>query len=86
MVVLDEGLVLLEGEVLALNVLEERELLGAIVKLLLRQHAVVDEELQVVPLLLVVLAVVLEGLLQAVGHLLGDIGGDLLHVGIALKV
>ena len=86
LVVLDERLVLLIGEMLALDILHQGEVLGTLVEVLLREHAVMDEELQVVPFLLIVLTVVLEGLLQTVGHLLGNIGGDLLHVGIALQI
>ena len=45
-----------------------------------------DEELQAVPLLFEGLTVVLEDLLQAIGHLLGDVRGNLLHVLVALQV
>ena len=45
-----------------------------------------DEELQVVPFLLILLAVLLEDAVKAVCHLLGDVGRNLLHVSIALKI
>lgn len=44
------------------------------------------KSLQVIPFLLILLTVLLEDALQAVGNLLGDIGGDLLHVTIALQI
>ena len=73
LVVLDEGLILLVGEVLVVGVGEQGKLLGLVIERLLGEHTVVDEELQVVPLLLVLLAVVLEDAAEAVGHLLGDV-------------
>ncbi len=86
LVVLDERLVLLHSEVLAVDILKQGEILGTVVEVLLREHSVVDEELQIVPLSLVVLAVVFERLLQAIGDLLCDVGRDLLHVGVALQI
>ena len=83
---LDERLVFVEGKVFALRVLHQRELLGAVIEILLRQDAVVDEELQVVPFLLVGLAILVEDGLQAVAHLLCDVGGDLLHLAVALQI
>ena len=46
----------------------------------------VDEELEVVPFFFILLAVFLEDAVEAVGHFLGDVGGNLLHVGIALQI
>ena len=83
---LDEGLVLVEGEVFAVSVLHQGEVLGTVVEAVLREDAVVDEEFQVVPLLLILLAVLLEDRVQAVGHFLGDVGGDLLHLAVALQI
>ena len=82
----DDILVLLIGVSLAVYILQQREVLGAAVEVVLREHAVVYEELQVVPLLLILLAVLLEYAVQAVGHLLGDVRRNLLHVGIALQI
>ena len=79
-------LVLVEGEELAVGVLEEGELEGPVAELIVGQHAVLDEEFEVVPLLLEVRPLVLEDVVQPVGDLLGDVGGDLLHIGIALEV
>ena len=82
----DQLAILLEGVIGAVDVLEQGKLRGAVVELLVAEHAVLDEELQAVPLLFEGLAVVLEDLLQAIGHLLGDVRGDLLHVLVALQV
>ena len=79
-------LVFIEGEELAIRVLEEGELHRAVAELLVRKHAVFDEELEVVPLGLEVRPLVLEDVLQAVGDLLGDVCRDLLDVGVALQV
>ena len=84
--ILDEVLIFLESEVLALHVFQQGELGGAVVKLLVRQHSELDEEFQAVPFLLELRTVVLENLLQPVGHLLGDVAGYLLHVLVALQV
>ena len=80
------SLVFIEREELAVRVLEEGELHRAVAELLVREHAVLDEELEVVPLGLEVRPLVLEDVLQAVGDLLGDVGRDLLDVGVALQV
>ena len=86
MVVLDERLVLVEGILLAVGVGEEGKILSTVVEIFLRQHTVVDEDLQVVPLFFELFAVVLEDGLQTVGHLLGDVRRNLLDVGVALQV
>ena len=57
-----------------------------LIKNILSQHTVVDENLQVVPFLFKFLTVVLEDRLQAVGYLLRDVSRNLLHVRIALQV
>ena len=71
--ILDQVLVLLEGEILTLDVLQQGELSRTVVELLVGQHTILDKELQAVPLLLELRTVVLEDLLQAVGHLLRDV-------------
>ena len=86
LLVLDESLVLLVREVLAFCVLEQGEVLGTVIERLVGQHTVVDEHLEVVPLLLIVLAVSLEDAAEAVCHLLGDVCGNLLHILVALQV
>ena len=57
---LDERLVLFKCEVFAVDILQQRKVFGAFVEVILRQHAVVDEYLQVVPLLFVLLTVLVE--------------------------
>ena len=86
LVALDGRLVLVEGEELAVSVLQEGELHGAVAELLVGKHAVFDEELEVVPLGLQVGALVFEDVVQTVSDLLRDISGDLLHVRVALQV
>ena len=86
LVVLDEGLILFVGVVLAFGVLEEGKRLGFVVEGFVAEHSVVDEDFDVVPLLLKLLAVVLEDAGEAVAHFLGDVGGNLLHVLVALQV
>ena len=82
----DERLVLVVSVVLTIGVLQQGKFLRLLIEVVLRQHAVVDEDFQVVPLLLKLLAVVLEDGAKPVAHLLGDVGGDFLHVGVALQV
>ena len=86
LVVLDEISVLFVSEHLVVSVLEEGEVLGTLIERLIGQHTIVDENLERIPFLLIVLTVILEDTIKAVCHLLGDIGGNLLHVSIALKV
>ena len=86
LIVLDELLVFFEREVFTVTILKEGEVLGLVVEVVLCQHTVVDEDLDVVPFLLEFLAVVLEQALQAVAHFLRDVAGNLLHVAVALQV
>ena len=86
LLVLDERAVFFVGKVFTVNVFEQGKILGALIEILLRKHAVVDEQLQVVPFLLVFLAVFLEERVQPVGHFLGDVGGYLLHIAVALEI
>jgi len=78
--------VFLRSEVLALDVFPEHEVRGLLGELLVGQDAVLDEDLQVVPLRLVIGAQGVEQLLQPVGDLAGDVARNLLHVGVALQV
>ena len=86
LVVLDECCILLQCVVLAFSVLQQEVLFGLVVVVLLAQHAIVDEYLDVVPLLLEVLTLVLEDGGKLIAHLLGDVAADLLHVGITLEI
>ena len=83
---LDEVAVLVVGEILPVDVFQEGERLGLVIEVGLGEHAVVDEDFQVVPLAFEVLAVVLEEGGEAVADFLGDVGRDLLDVGVALQV
>ena len=83
---LDEGLVLLLGVELALRVLQQSERLGLVVEVALAEHAVVDENLDVIPLFLELLAVAFENGGKPVAHLFRDVGGNLLHVRVALQI
>ena len=86
LVAFNQRLVLVESEVLPVNVFEECEILGTVVERFLSEHTIVDEEFQVVPFLFVFFSVLVKDSLQAVGHFLGDVGRDFLHVGVALQV
>ena len=73
MCVLDKVAVFVVCEVFAVNVLEQGKGLGLVVEIVFRQHAVVYEQLQVVPLLLKVFAVGFEYRLQSVADFLGNV-------------
>ena len=45
--------VFLESEVFALDIFEQGKVFGAVVEVIVAQHAVVNEEFQVVPFLLI---------------------------------
>ena len=83
---LDKCLILVEGEILTLGIFHQGEVLSAVVEVLLREDSVVDEELQVVPFLLIFLTVLSEDSLQTVCYLLCDIGRDLLNLTVALQI
>ena len=83
---LDEVAIFVVGEIFAVDVFEQRVFGGTVVEVRLREHTIVDEELEVVPFGLKVLSVGLEDRLKTVAHLLGDIARNLLDIGIALQV
>ena len=83
---LDALAVILETEILSVGVLQQGKVHRSLAELLVGEHAVFYEELEVIPFLLELLALLLEYFFQAVGHLLGDVGADLLHVRVALQV
>ena len=72
--------------ILAFRVLEQVNVFDLVVELLVREGTVLQEDLQLVPFLLKVLAVFLEHRLQLLGHLLADVGGDFLDVGVGLQI
>ena len=78
--------VLFGGEILTFDILPEHDPGGLLGELLVGENAVLDEDLQVVPLRLVVRAHGREQLLQAVCDFAGDVARNLLHVGVALQV
>ena len=83
---LDFIAVVVQTEELSLGVFQQSELQCTFTELLVGQHAVLHKNLDVVPLVLKVLAVVLEHLFQLVGHLLAYMTRNLLHVAVALQV
>ena len=85
--ILGDGLaVVLQREILAVRVLEQGELQSPLAELLVGEHAIFNEQFEVVPLFLPSVTLVLEYLLQSVGHLLGDVGRDLLDILVGLQV
>ena len=79
-------LVLLEGKIFSVCILQQGKLRCTLIELLLGDHSIVDEQLQVVPLLLELRPVILKDLLKLISHLLHDMRRYLLHIGIALQV
>ena len=73
LVTLDEFLVFIELEELTVGVLQQGEFGGCVLELLVAEHAILDENLDVVPFLLKGLGVGLCNLLKAACHLLGDV-------------
>ena len=86
LLVLDEGLVFVEGVVFAFGVFEEEVSLCLVEVVFFGQESIMDENLDVVPLLFKVLALVLEDRGQAVAHLLCDVTAYLLDVCVALQI
>ena len=70
----------------ALGVLVQGKLAGALEELLVHQHPVLGEDLDVLPLRFEVGPVILEHLGELVADLLGDVGGDFLDVGVLLQI
>ena len=86
LVTFDDLLVLFGGEILALGRLPQHETLCLLGELFVGDNAVFDEDLQIVPFLFVVRTHRREELLQAIGHLAGDVVRNLLDIRIALQV
>ena len=57
LVVLNEVAIFVKGKVLALNILEQSIRFSLVIKVVFREHTIVDEQLQVIPLLLKILTV-----------------------------
>ena len=79
-------LVLIKAEELAFHILEECKFEGSLAELFIGEHAVLYEQLEVVPLGFKLLPFILEDAFQAVCNLLCDVGGDLLHGCVALEI
>jgi len=86
LVVLNQLLVFVQRKLLAIHIAQQAAFLGFFPKLLFGQDAVLDEDFQVVPFLFILLAVVLEQFVEAVGYFLGDVARDFLDVVVALQV
>lgn len=82
----DKGFVFVESEEFALGVLEEHKFLGAVGKLFVGKHAILDENLDIVPLGFEVGAVLCENLVETVGDLACDVARDFLYCGVALQI
>ncbi len=86
LVVLDDVDILFGREVLVVGGLQQHEILRLLGEFLVGEDAVLNEDLQIVPLLLVIGTHGGEQLLQTVGHLAGYVARDLFDVGVALQV
>ena len=86
LIILYQGLILFKSIMLAVCIGEKGEILCSIIEILLREHSIVDEDFQIVPLLFKLFAVVLEYGLQTVGYFLRNICRDLLNVRVTLQI
>ena len=77
--------ILLEGQIFALHGLKQQGVLDPLIELLVPDAAILDEGMDVVPILLVVLALGVVFAHQAVGHLAGDVGRNLFHIPVVLQ-
>ena len=74
--------VILIREELAVRVLHKCKLECPLAEFFLRQHSILYEKLEIVPFLLIFLAVIFKDIFQPVSDLLGYIRGNLLDIGI----
>ena len=86
LLLLDGGRIFLQAEILLVGILQQIEFLGAFGEFLVGKHPVLDKNLEVVPLLFEILALVLIQPLYAVGHLFGNVRRDFLDVAVALQI
>ena len=70
---LDGLAVFIETEILAVSVLQQGELHCPLAEFLIGEHAVFDEQLQIIPFLLQGLTLIGEDIFQSVSDFLGDI-------------
>ena len=86
LIALDALAIILEREEFAFSVFEQGKVHSPLAELLVGKHAVFDEQLDVVPFLLVLFAFSLENIFQPVSNLLRDVCADFLYVGVALQI
>ena len=80
LILLNKINILLGCEILALGRFQEHKILSLLGKLLVGEDTILDEHLQVVPLLLIIRTHSVEELLQTVSHLTSDIARNLLYI------
>ena len=68
----NQVLVLFIREIFPFRVLEQEDGLGSLGKFFIRQHTILDENLQIIPLFLVIFPFIRENITQAVSHFLRD--------------
>ena len=82
----DQSLVLVDGEIFAFGILDKGELHGGVAELVVGEHAIFNEDADVVPLLFEIGTVILEKILKTLRHLLGDVARYLLDGAVALQI
>ena len=78
--------VLVQGEETAVGILNQEEFFRTLKEFLVRDHSVLNNHLDIVPLGFKVCAVCLEHFLQLVRYLFGDVAADFLDVAVCLEV
>ena len=81
-----KGAVFVKGEVLPLNISDEVKLHSSIIELLIREHPILHEDLQALPLLLEEATLITEEFIKSVSDFLGDMIGDLLDLSVTLQI
>lgn len=86
LVCLDKRLIFIKGVIFSCRVFYKHKLHCPLSEFFISEHAVLDEELYVVPFLLVFVATVFEYLFKAIGNLTGDVNGNFLHGSVTLEI
>ena len=86
LVAFDELLILFEGVVVTFTVLNERDSFDFVEELLVEQHTILDEDLEVVPLVFEFLTIGIENLNKTISDFLGDVAGNLLDIAVGLQI
>ena len=68
----NQVLVLFIREIFSFRILEQEDALGSLGKFFIRQHTILDENLQIIPFLLVIFPFIRENITQTVSHFLCD--------------